>query len=116
MNSGHGFYNTINAQGDELKQHEATAATQAEMILRIFKGHPDQDFTPCEIHNYFLDAPLLTSVRRSITNLTRGGHLERTKTRRLGAHGAMNYTWQLKQKPATQGSLGLDDFKEEGLF
>ncbi len=113
------FHNTIDAENKELEQHEAKAITQSEMILRIFRGHQDRDFTPCEIQNYFLDAPLLTSVRRSITNLTRDGYLERTQTRRLGAHGAMNYTWQLRREPNTpeaQGDLDLDDFKKEGLF
>ena len=115
------FHNTINAQDEELKQHEAKSETQGERILRIFSGHPERSFTPCEIHNSLgtIDQPLLTSIRRSITNLTRDGYLERTSTRRLGAHGAMNYTWQLKPEPNTpeaQGDLDLDDFKREGLF
>ena len=114
------FHNTIDAQDEELKQHEAKAESQGDRILRIFKGRPERDFTPCEIEEKLWDdAPLLTSVRRSITNLTRDGYLERTNTRRLGAHGAMNYTWQLKREPNTpeaQGDLNLDDFKKEGLF
>ena len=115
------FHNTIDAQAEELKQHEAKAETQGERILRMFRGHPERSFTPCEIHNSLgtIDQPLLTSVRRSITDLTRDGYLERTSTRRLGAHGAMNYTWQLKREPNTpeaQGDLDLDDFKKEGLF
>ena len=118
---GLNWHNTIDAQDDELKQHEAKAETQSDRILRMFRGHPERDFTPCEIHNSLgtIDQPLLTSVRRSISNLTRDGHLERTKTRRLGAHGAMNYTWQLKPEPNTpeaQVDLDLDDFKKEGLF
>ena len=114
------FYNTINAEKDELKQHEAKAETQSARILRMFSGHPERSFTPCEIQEkLWADAPLLTSVRRSISNLTRDGYLERTNTRRLGAHGAMNYTWQLKREPNTpeaQGDLDLNDFKKEGLF
>ena len=87
------FHNTINAQDEELKQHEVKAITQGDRILRMFRGHPERNFTPCEIQEkLWSDAPLLTSVRRSITNLTRDGYLERTKTRRLG-----------------------DDFKKEGL-
>ena len=113
------FHNTIDAQGDELKQHEAKAENQSDRILKIFKSNPERDFTPCEIEKKLWgDAPLLTSVRRSITNLTRDGKLERTETRRLGAHGAMNYTWRLRRKPDTaeaQGSLGLDDFRETGF-
>ena len=122
--AGWDFHNTIDAQDEELEQHEAKAESQSDRILRIFKGHPEQDFTPCEIQDklpcpYSIRSPLLTSVRRSITNLTRDGYLERTQTRRLGAHGAMNYTWQLKREPNTpeaQGDLDLDDFKKEGLF
>ncbi len=121
------FHNTIDAQGKELEQHQAKAESQTEKILRIFKAHPEQDFTPCEIQGKlsYPEIPdnsketLLTSVRRSISNLTRDGELERTKTRRLGSHGAMNFTWKLRREPdtpAAQGDLDLDDFKEEGLF
>lgn len=109
------FHNTIDANAEELEQHKAKAESQGDQILRIFNGHPERDFTPCEIHGklwYKLwdDRPLLTSVRRSITDLTRHGSLERTNTRRLGAHGAMNYTWRLRQKPNTaeaHGSLNI---------
>ena len=84
--------------------HEAQAGEERAKrgdaaVLALFR--PGQRLTPSQVHGLFLDecgppAPLLTSVRRAITNLTdRGLLIHYPADRRMGPHGARESTWGL---------------------
>ena len=88
------FYNTIAEQGETLIASEKKAKFQGEQILRYFKSLPEEEFTPCEVHeNLHLRGPL-TSTRRAISNLTKEGLLIKTANKNMGLYGKMNYTWK----------------------
>jgi hypothetical protein len=62
----------------------------------MFKTHPELSFTPVDVHyNCFDESTPLTSVRRSITTLTKKGELQQTGEQREGLFGKKNYTWKL---------------------
>tara|TARA_R100000742_G_C4198128_1_gene28081 strand:+ start:260 stop:553 length:294 start_codon:yes stop_codon:yes gene_type:complete len=92
------FYNTTNQSGEELKCSWIETAKQDEIVLLLFARNKDMTFTPFDIQNilkndYDKDYPI-TSVRRSISNLTEIEALEKTSTKRKGKYGKSNYCWK----------------------
>lgn len=90
------FHNTIEEQGENLRSSEKAAKGQEEIIYNFFVNNPDSVLTPPEVQIQagMTNAPL-TSVRRSITNLTNKGLLTKTKAQRKGIYGKPNYVWKL---------------------
>ena len=91
------YYNTTNLNGADLKKSTGRAESQTEKILRFFLAHPDRAFTPAEVYRA-MDGFLLTSVRRSMSDLTKSGDLIKTDTQALGQFGSANYKWMLNEK------------------
>jgi len=91
------YYNTTNLNGADLKKSTGRAESQTEKILRFFLAHPDGTFTPNDIYCHF-KGYLLTSVRRSMSDLTKSGDLIKTDTQALGRFGSANYKWMLNQE------------------
>lgn len=90
------YFNTNNLSGKELKSRNKKAETQDNIILNFFKGNPTKRFTPEEVlKETLLNAPL-TSIRRSITNLTNKGSLVKTDIKVNGSYGAPVHKWELK--------------------
>tara|TARA_R100000458_G_C8272095_1_gene246911 strand:+ start:2219 stop:2512 length:294 start_codon:yes stop_codon:yes gene_type:complete len=92
------FYNTTHQEGEELKNSWIETANQDEMILLLFARNQDMTFTPFDIqnilkHDYDKDYPI-TSIRRSISNLTEIEALKKTSTKRKGKYGKVNYCWK----------------------
>jgi hypothetical protein len=107
---GSSYYNTTHLSGPILSAAQRRAKSQEEQILGYFKEYPKRQFTPSEIHKRLFDPILtpLTSVRRSITDLTAAGHLIKTDIKITGPYGMPEHTWYYpgqKEKPAEQ--LGL---------
>jgi hypothetical protein len=92
------FHNTIGLLPSEKLGREKLALTQTEKILRFFHANPDKEFTPCEVWQAVGYADmLLTSIRRSMSNLVKAGELVKTDNRKIGLYGEWNYTWKLKK-------------------
>ena len=103
------YYNTTNLAGTKLKKEELKTLTQNTQILHVFRADDTLARTPFDVQkilkdNYDLDYPI-TSVRRSITNLTNDRYLVKTRAKSRGKYGKFNYTWmtaegyeQIKQK------------------
>jgi len=78
---------------------EARAMRQDTRVLAVFR--PGRTLTPSQVHGYLCDecgapAPLLTSIRRALTNLTRRGLLVHyPRERRDGPRGSTESTWGL---------------------
>lgn len=86
----------------EALEGDARAHGQDERVLRVFRESPrSARYTPSEVHAALVlemaaAAPLLTSVRRSLTNLTNRGELvHHPEDRRPGPRGARESTWGL---------------------
>lgn len=91
------FYNTTNLTGDNLKDSHERAKTQDEKIIEFFRRYPDVNYTPFEVQERLkMWQTPITSIRRSITNLTDTGLLEKTDIQRQGMYGKANYAWRLK--------------------
>lgn len=86
---------------DEALARETAAGRQERRILAVFQHRPGACLTPSQVRGLLCDecgpqAPLLTSVRRALTNLTTRGKLVHHETdRRPGPHGAKESTWSL---------------------
>ena len=103
------YYNTTNLAGTKLKKEELKALSQNTQVLHIFKLNEDKALNPFDIQDalkddYKFNYPI-TSIRRSITNLTELGLLVKTRAKSRGKYGKFNYTWmttegyeQIKQK------------------
>lgn len=82
---------------EEALEGEARAQQQDARVLEIFWRAQRRRLTPSEVWG-LLDGqvPLLTSVRRSITNLTARGLLVHYRAdRRMGPRGARESAWGL---------------------
>ncbi len=90
------YYNTNGLKGRGLFDSEQRAKTQEDIILEIFRNISDA--TPFEVQEILAIGGKvypITSIRRAITNLTKGGKLRKTNIRRIGEYGQMNYAWTL---------------------
>lgn len=91
------YYNTTDLQSILLEQSMATASTQTKEIYNIFLlahklGLP-LEVTPSQIWDSLGRKFLLTSVRRSVTTLTKQGKLIKTPRKYIGVYGAPEYAW-----------------------
>ena len=89
------YYNTTHLSDEDLLKEIANAKGQDEKILIYFKNHQANYFTPSEIlEKVFENSVPITSVRRSITNLTDGKRLVKTFKQKKGLYGKLNYCWK----------------------
>jgi hypothetical protein len=96
------YFNTTNLQGEPLQAATTIATKQDEVVLNFFKANPLCEYTPCFVWTYLRangkinhNVPV-TSLRRSITNLTDAGMLEMTGNKVEGIYGRVAHTWKLK--------------------
>ena len=88
------FYNTVPLKGTELRTAKTNAASFQERVLMFFKRHQNLDFTPFQVWHSLGETHPITSVRRSITNLTTEGKLVITENKRMGMYGTLNNCWK----------------------
>lgn len=90
------FFNTINLSGTALAQAVSAAKGQDDNVLAIFSER-DVPLTPWQVWQAGCDRGmkwLITSVRRSIHNLTDSGALVKTDVLAPGPHGKPSYQWR----------------------
>jgi hypothetical protein len=93
------FHDTVPIPEEQLPQARETAAKQKGIILDVFRERFSMSFTPVEVHNIINETMLLTSVRRSITDLTKEGRLIKCQwsESKPGAYGKPNRVWTYNQ-------------------
>ncbi len=64
----------------QLINYEESAATQDQLILKIFQSFHTVKYSAEDILLWLHDPMLVTSIRRSLTNLERRGLIEKTGT------------------------------------
>lgn len=100
------FHNTVQATGETLDKYRTDAKKQQDRVLAIMKANPVW-WTPQAVHEFYqrLYGPaLLTSIRRSLTDLT-PEHLEKSQTANApGKYGVKTHQWRIamKQEQGTQ--------------
>lgn len=103
------YYNTTLLKGTELAKAKAKAKGQSEIILDFFKANPGVAYSPPTVQKLCgLDNCPLTSVRRSISNLTKAGNLVNTYDTEPGLYGAANFLWKLKEKKSEYTQLVIE--------
>ena len=92
------FYNTINEKQPELALAWKRTEAQKEAVKKIFNSYPlgltaFETWRIYESHGFTCP---LTSIRRSVTDLTTEGYLIMTPDKRTGGYGAKNYIYKKK--------------------
>lgn len=92
------FHNTNAIEGAELAKAEASAETMNAQIRTFFASQPKAKFAAHEVFNALAKTNkklLLSSVRRSVTNLFNGKKLIKTDETVTSKHGATckRYQW-----------------------
>ena len=103
------YYNTTKSAGRELIEFKTKATSQDGRILAYFHEETAAGLfgrTPSEIRaEVFSDRVPLTSVRRSMSNLTAAGKLNKTASQRDGPYGRPEYVWSLVPQQPEQRKL-----------
>lgn len=89
------YYNTTNLQSAELAESVEQTKSQSSRIYKIMK-RKGYNMTPVEVHAEYCEmykpCPI-TSIRRSMTDMTTDGLLFKSDERALGLYGKDNYKW-----------------------
>ena len=87
------YFNTTNEKNN-LEKYQRKAKSQDDIIINFFKLHPDKAISPDYVLDELgLNCPI-TSVRRSISNLTKQGKLIKTERKVMGNYGRLTNTWK----------------------
>ena len=88
------YYNTTKENGNQLLMFVEKAKSQDERILLLMRKNKEQ--TPSELIKHFENTPI-TSIRRSLTNLTKQGKLTKTDNKKIGLYGRFEYVWLINE-------------------
>ena len=93
------FHDSVPLPEEQLGMARDTAAKQRGIVLDFFRRRFSMSFTPVNVHEALESDGsliLLTSVRRSITDLTKEGRLIKCQwsESKPGAYGKLNRTWR----------------------
>lgn len=99
------YYNTTNQSGAALTLSVKNAKNQNEAVLMYFQCRSvvQPYISPSEVYYGLLNLGIIgtkvpmTSIRRSITTLTKKGKLVKTQTKVEGAYGREEYCWTVKK-------------------
>jgi hypothetical protein len=89
------FFNTTNEPMNKVREYREKATAQQIRILNYFRERQGSNYTPDEIQKNiaeFWETPI-TSIRRSMTNLTTMGFLTKLPGKRMGRYGRMTHIW-----------------------
>lgn len=97
------YHNTTGAAGAQLHDYRKKTSKQDKIILDWFKRHLTGSPSQCWAGAFRQSAGIhitvpITSVRRSITNLTESGHLIKTDRKRTGLFGRPEYIWTIAEQ------------------
>jgi hypothetical protein len=110
------YYNTTGESGENLESYTKKTATQDNRIANFFEQNPGEIYTPWEVQSLVFTPPMppVTSVRRSISDLTRAGILTKTLHRKeTGSHGRRSYCWTLNERYRETLGIMQDIFAPE---
>lgn len=90
------FHNTVKLKNEALKQAQEKTESQAKVVKHFFIKNQDRLFTPWEVWEQAFSEPrpLITSVRRTMTDLTHEWYLEKTETQEVDRYNVPNYCWR----------------------
>ena len=90
------YYNTTRQKGEQLEVAWDKTKSQDDKVMEYFHAHGKA--TPSEVWIHFNEnennVPI-TSIRRSITNLTNSNYLSKTNNKKEGVYGRPEYVWEI---------------------
>lgn len=90
------YFNTTNVTAPLLTRYNERAESQEKAIKEIFKNKRNGGLTAVEVFREYPEkGVLLTSIRRSLTNLKNQNYLEKTSHKREGMFGRGNFVYRL---------------------
>ena len=93
------YFNTTNLTGGDLLEAIKDADDQNSKIMQFFLKRRSRDWeqTPSDVWilNFETSQTPITSIRRSMTNLTNLGFLEKTDNQQEGVYGKPEHFWKL---------------------
>ena len=93
------YYNTNDETGDTLRRSRRRTASQETIIYRLFSNDSDSslELTASEVLNCLGPDTIwpITSIRRSLSYLSKAGKLIKTDNTKLGPYGKQEFTWKL---------------------
>ena len=91
------FYNTTSETNPTLSEYKRINSGQDATILKCFEKYRYRKMTPFMVHSLCdLSGNVpITSIRRSITNLTDSGFLVKLDTKAPGLYNRPNHLWKL---------------------
>jgi len=88
------YFNTTRQKGEQLKVAWDKTKSQDDKVMEYFHEHGKG--TPSEVWIHFRDSNVpITSIRRSITNLTNYNYLSKTDNKKEGIYGRPEYVWEI---------------------
>lgn len=89
------YYDTTNVAERDRKEFAISAQKQDAQILSVFR-QSKKPLAPSEVHSllYLGTTTPLTSVRRSISNLTAKGELRKLTDKKIGLYGRPEHVWE----------------------
>jgi len=92
------FHNSVGYQEPELSAFKMKALTQDKAVLAFFRKHDGINFNASEVWRYMkLPNVPITSIRRSITNLTKADCLVESGNMRMGNYGRKTKCWRAEK-------------------
>ncbi len=91
------YHNTNKESGETLMTSQAKTRSQEDCILSYFRGIPSPLLAPHDLLFLFDYKVPITSIRRALTNLEKGGKLIKTDKMVMGSYGKMVHTWRIKE-------------------
>ena len=90
------YYNTCELEPELVKRYTKKAVSQDEAIMEFYRSKSyGAAYTPDEINRFVLPNAPITSVRRSLTNLTATGVLLKSDVLANGPYGHPVHYWTL---------------------
>ena len=87
------YFNTTN-ESDNLVTYQEKAKSQNDILMAYFNQFPYSCFSASMLIEVLPNAPI-TSIRRSLTVLTKAGKLRKTAFTVMGMYGRLEYAWTL---------------------
>ena len=92
------YFNTVSERGAKLKEYIAKATSQTALVMAAMVRLKTAG--PSQVYKDLGGAFLLTSVRRSMTNLSDNGMLTKTADKVMGMNGRDEHVWSLPKEQA----------------
>jgi predicted ArsR family transcriptional regulator len=88
-----GYYNTTNETGADLSVSVEKNEKQEAVVLRLFQSVGE--WQPSHIYEALKVYPI-TSIRRTLTDLTARGYLIKSDVKKKGMYGKSEHVWRIR--------------------